>query len=81
MFMGQRPTDYPAVGFWGDDYNIAPAFVDLTYGWHHFAFSYTMATRNRKVYVDGTLWGQDTSAALNAPNKPIIVRHIDACVV
>ena len=76
LHFGQRVNDNPTIGFWADEKEMTPAFADLAFGWHHFAFTYSVATRNRKVYVDGTLYGQDTStAALNAPNKPISVRN------
>ncbi len=59
-----RASDVFTFAFYGDDLDTPTPYVDLA--WHHWAVTYTAATRQRTIYCDGVQVAQGTSAAAYA---------------
>jgi hypothetical protein len=64
LHIGFRATNTFTFAFYADDLDTPTQYVDLA--WHHWAVTYTAATRQRVIYCDGAQVAQDTSAAAYA---------------
>jgi len=54
-----KESNEPGIDFWGDPLHSPNARADTD--WHFWAFTYSTTDRNRRIYRDGILVGEDTS--------------------
>jgi VCBS repeat-containing protein len=60
LHIGFRDGNTFTFAFWANDLDT-PAYTDNS--WHHWACTYDAATRDRRIYRDGTLVANDTATA------------------
>jgi len=68
-FNGDESIQY---AFWGNDITFDQPNPGST-NWHHLVFTYDRSLNLRKLYVDGVLIGENTTAAPYVGNGPLVI--------
>jgi hypothetical protein len=69
LHIGFRSSDQMTFAFYANDLNVQAGGDDRL--WHHWAFTYDNATRQRTIYRDGELVGRDIATANLAATGPL----------
>ncbi|HEX5218398.1 MAG TPA: LamG-like jellyroll fold domain-containing protein [Verrucomicrobiae bacterium] len=73
LLFGFRANNQMTFAFFNNDLNIQAGGDDLL--WHHWAFTFDSVTKQRRMYRDGVLVGQDTSPANFTGTGPLRFGH------